>query len=80
MLSTVLLYFVLNNIHLFITLLVFLLTFLVKYSSNAIHSSPQNSKADCIDDQRQFDQWQLQPLLLLWYIKKDLGKHTGIPF
>lgn len=52
--------------HLFITLLIFLITFLVTYSSNAIYSSSQNSKADkCWLDRYQLDQWQLQLLIPL---------------
>lgn len=78
MLSTVLLYFLPNNIHLFITLLIFLLTFLVKYSGNAIHSSPQNSKADSVDlvdislinGSFNYSYPYKCTLLLLWYIKK----------
>lgn len=49
MLSRSSLYFVLNNIHLFITLLIFLLTLLVWHCWNAIHSPPESSKAGSVD-------------------------------
>lgn len=72
--------------HLFITLLIFLITFLVKYSSNAIYSSSQNSKADSVDligislinGSFNYSFPYKSTFLLLWYIKKDLGSHTEI--